>query len=200
MATLDHLMYSVPDLDSAIIELTEKTGVVAEYGGAHAGRGTQNALLSLGEGQYLEIIAPDPKQPLLGTMGEQLLHQPAKLRMWAVATTDLAGIGAIAKRHQLNCQPIIDMDRLTTDKTLLTWKIMPISGLRLLPFFIDWLDCDHPSATAPKGCSLLSFEVITPEGDNYQRFMNTLGIDVVVSAGEYELRAEIQSPRGRVQL
>src|SRR5438876_3722535 len=63
LKVVDHLVYAAPDLSAAIARLDRLLGVRATPGGQHPGRGTRNALISVGQLSYIEIIGPDPDQP-----------------------------------------------------------------------------------------------------------------------------------------
>ena len=89
---LDHIILGTNDLDRGIAWVEQRTGVRAAFGGVHLGRGTRNALLSLGADSYLEIIAPDPQQTS-PTWFSQILAMPEpRLMTWAVHTSDLTAL------------------------------------------------------------------------------------------------------------
>src|SRR5688500_18572338 len=161
---MDHLLLGAADLDRGIDWVEKTTGVRAVVGGVHPGRGTRNALVSLGGRQYLEIIAPDPAQPPENlSMNLRPLAQP-RLIGWAAAASDIDGLAnrIRAAGHQVFGPS--DGARKKPDGGVLKWRTLGIPSalsngdVDPIPFFIQWsADSVHPSQDSSKGCTLASF-------------------------------------------
>lgn len=65
MLQLDHIIYGSLDLELGFEFVEALTGAKPVYGGIHPGQGTRNALMSLNNRQYLEIMSPDPQQSVV---------------------------------------------------------------------------------------------------------------------------------------
>ncbi len=93
MHPLDHIMLAAPDLEAAVADFEQRTGVRPSEGGRHPGQGSRNVLATLGNGCYLEIIGPDLAQDRTNNFGEVLsrLRAPTLLK-FAVGTGDIAAV------------------------------------------------------------------------------------------------------------
>jgi catechol 2,3-dioxygenase-like lactoylglutathione lyase family enzyme len=201
---LDHILLGCSDLDRGIAFVEERTGVRPGFGGVHPGRGTQNALLSLGTRRYLEIIAPDPKQSSVEQYSVISKLKEPRLIGWAAPRDD---VDQFAERLRLNGiafegpQP---GSRQRPDGKILHWKALRLKDDHggLLPFFIEWsTDTTHPSVNAPGGCHLESFELFTPDPDALAKTADQLGLGVVISkAGESQIRGVIRSAGKELKL
>src|SRR5438045_3176357 len=93
-AGIDHILIGVSDLEEGIRAFEQATGVAAMRGGRHPTRGTENALVFLGGGAYIEIIAPQhDAQPNMMVTSLRALRAPA-LVGWAVHVVDANDAGA----------------------------------------------------------------------------------------------------------
>lgn len=195
-------MFACSDLQAGIDEIYALTGVMPAKGGVHPGVGTRNALVSLDNHQYLEIIAPDPDQELSGTTGEVLLANGGSgIRGWAVACEDLSKVVDVAMTQQLGCRDIINMSRKTPEGLQLAWQLLFMRNAHL-PFFIDWQGSPHPALSTPTGCQLSQFTVITQKPTPYREFLSALELDpaIAVIEGTDGFQAELETPRGSVIL
>lgn len=187
---LDHIIFGVDDLNRGITWLEGRTGVRAVPGGVHPGHGTRNALLSLGSRRYLEILAPDPKQPSELQPKKLLsLHEP-RLVGWAVATKDIAACASRAIASGFRISGPEEGTRTRPDGKTLRWKTVKLvddlGGL--LPFFIEWSpDSVDPSSDAPRGCSLVELQVWSPDPSSLSKACQGLGVDVIVQRSERQL-------------
>src|SRR5690348_5189500 len=152
---VDHLIYAAPDLAVAVADLEDRFGVRAQPGGKHIGLGTHNALLALGPGTYLEIIAPDPGQPAPSTPRPFGVDDATsgKLAGWAITCDDLDGAVTQTRSHGYDPGEPSAGQRVGPSGTVLRWRgtrVAPAAG-GLVPFLIYWGDTEHPSRSAPSG-------------------------------------------------
>ena len=202
---LDHLMYGGADLDESIKRFAFLSGVTADRGGSHPGRGTRNALVSLGPGIYLELMAPDPAQSLNGTFGMTFVQiARPQIHTYIVKGEELERIRAKLAEFKIDSE-IRDMTRKTLQGDLLRWRlVIPHSNPygELIPRFIDWMGTPHPSETSVSGCSLVSFEIGHPEADALMRIMKSLDfeVDAVSRSDAPFFLARMRTPKGNLTL
>jgi hypothetical protein len=203
---LDHILLGSPDLQAGIDFVEKHTGVGATFGGVHPGRGTQNALLSLGNRRYLEIIAPDPAQPAVKNPIASNLHSLAEPRLvgWAAHPGSVTAFAEKLTAVGLKYEGPTPGSRKRPDGQLLKWQIVSLADTAsgLLPFFIEWgQDSVHPSVDAPRGCTLLSFAAETPDPEKLAATLKTLNLDLLVKKGEKpRLHAVISGPKGNLEV
>ncbi|HEY6943605.1 MAG TPA: VOC family protein [Candidatus Acidoferrum sp.] len=187
---LDHILLGCSDLDRGIAFVEERTGVRPSFGGVHPGRGTQNALLSLGTRRYLEIIAPDPKQSTVQQYS--VIRQLKKPRLigWAAHPRDMQSLAAKLAQSGIQVEGPTPGSRQRPDGRVLRWKALRLKDDHggLLPFFIEWsADSVHPSVDAPKGCSLVHFQAVAREPGSLAKMTALLGLDLAITKGEEPL-------------
>jgi Glyoxalase-like domain len=208
-STLDHILLGTYDLQHGIDFVEKRTGVHAAFGGVHPGRGTQNALLSLGERRYLEIIAPDPAQPHVKNplaKGLRSLEGNALIG-WAAHVKDISAFANTLRAAGIElCGGPAPGSRSRPDGRVLEWKTLHLvdTQLGILPFFIEWApDTIHPSNDAPTGCSLVRFTAVTDDSQRTRATLRAFNLDLFVergSAAQATLQCVIQGPKGKLEI
>jgi len=203
-ALLDHIILGCNDLDLGMELVEQNTGVRPAIGGVHPGRGTRNALLSLGERRYLEIIAPDPAQQKIVHFPQIREMKEPRLIGWAVHPPDIAATAKLLRDNQITFQGPDDGSRKRPDGRVLNWKTINLADDRhgILPFFIEWsADSVHPSKDAPKKCELDYFTVMALDPAELSQVFKRIGVDAAIERSDKDrLRAHITGPKGELGL
>lgn len=203
-ALLDHILLGANSLERGVAFVEEHTGVRAAFGGVHPGRGTENALLSLGERRYLEIIAPDPKQSSVEQYSVISKLEEPRLIGWAAHRDDLDLFSEQLRKEGIEFLGPQAGSRQRPDGKVLRWRALRLKDDHggLLPFFIEWSkDSVHPSVDAPKGSTLTRFEATAPRSEDLLRAISRLQLDLEVRTLDHSsLRASLSSPKGEFSL
>jgi hypothetical protein len=204
-ARIDHVIVGVADMERGIAEIERLTGVRPVVGGTHPGRGTRNALMSLGDGTYLELLAPNPAEPMRNEEQRELrsLSRPAAIG-WAVSANDATALRAALDGAGLATSEPEPGSRAKPDGATLNWVTFEFTQIDdpLAPFFIAWSNPQlHPSRTSPAGCRLISTAIASPLAGHLRRAIAALRLDVTVAnARQRRMRITLACPAGRITL
>ena len=136
---VDHATIAGPNLKS-LRELLDRAGLRTEYGGEHASRQTEMALMSFPDGSYLELIAwTDAPSPHPGQSWAKFLDQRGGPCAWAVAVDDIGRETARLKAAGVAVSEPARSGRTRTDGVRLEWETAaagPGDRGALLPFLI----------------------------------------------------------------
>jgi hypothetical protein len=198
---LDHLILGINSLESGIKSFAALSGVTPLRGGEHPGVGTENALVALGPGRYLELIAPKPGVTPTSFAVVAGLERLTPVG-WALHTDSLPILLDRLRKASLSVLGPFPGSRVTPDGNQLSWQTAhPASpGLEGAPFLIEWgAQSAHPSTTAPGGCRLARMTLAEPAPVQLNAFFQLLGLDLRAEVGATRrLQFTLSCPRGEI--
>ena len=202
---VDHVIVGINDLDAGMASLESLSGVRPVAGGEHPGEGTRNALMSLGDGTYLELIAPNPREPI-ELEDVRGLHALTALRPigWAVGMKDINASRSLLGSHGFSTSSPDPGSRRLPDGSVIEWQTFGFDRFDhpLAPFFIRWQQPGlHPSRTSPGGCRLAALKLVDPAPERLAEALHPLGLNVIVEkAAQRGMELQLACPKGRVTL
>lgn len=181
----DHLVIAAADLTSGMAYIRETLGVDIPAGGQHHFMGTHNAVMAVGDGIYLELIAIDPELPApsgprwfgLDTDDLQARLKTGPVLVHYVLRTDdmaatLDGLDP-ALRHMLGPAMSASRGDLHWQITLNGDGIPPAGGC--IPAIIEWQGTPPQYGMDFPGLVLQKLECCHPDPDKLRDWLDMLG-------------------------
>lgn len=143
---IDHVIFCVRDLDQAADWFLKRHGLRSVAGGRHAGLGTANRIIPLGD-NYIELLTVVDRRAArsnpFGMWATVSIEERSMLPVGLCMRTE--DIRSVTDRLALKPAP---MSRTTSDGVELRWQSagLELTLTRDRPFFIQWeIDmADHP--------------------------------------------------------
>jgi len=199
MLSFDHLAIGAETLDAGVASIEATLGVPLAPGGAHPAMGTHNRLLSLGPGEYLEVVAIDPAAPRPGRPRWFALDDfagPPRPCAWVARTTSL--MAALAGAPAGAGQPhALSRGAYAWDMAIPETGLLPFGGV--FPALIAWKG-PHPADALPdRGIRLRRLVLGHPEAGALRAALAPLiddpRLEISLSAAPH-LAAEFDTPHG----
>jgi hypothetical protein len=200
---LDHIVIAAPDFNEALKEFENMTGIKPSVVGSLRGLGTKSARVGLDKNAYIEIIAPDPKNsgPIGAALARDLEEGTLLPYHYAIRSSEVEEMKDDYVPNELGWQPDhISMFGASPDGTPKKWEMLYMYGHKIggcVPFYIDWGQCDHPSASIPEVGSLKSLIVRAPAGHKVHDLLASVS-GIEVEEGPPMLEFAFGSPEGTI--
>lgn len=218
-AALDHLVVLAPTLGEGARWCEATLGITPGPGGQHALMGTHNRLFSIASADYplayFEIIAIDPAAPAPArrrwfdmddaALQARVLREGPQLLHWVARVPDARAAVARLRERGLDRGEVIAASRPTA-QGLLQWQItVRADGQRLhegvLPTLIEWGPVHPAAAMPPSGVRLQHFALRHPQAAALGAACDDIDLaGVPLQEGPAQLRAQLDTPRGLVEL
>lgn len=204
---IDHLVYCVHNLEEGINYFIDNYGMHPVVGGKHLNEGTKNAIISLGNKCYLEILAIDEdniKHTKNRWMGIDLLTTP-KMTRWAIKSTNLETDKQALIQYNDQLGRVESGLRKRPDNTNLTWKMTkPLSHpeVEVVPFLVDWSDSSYyPTDGLPVQGKLLEIKLGHIYLEKVKACLDALNLDISIkSSNESYIKIVVEGPRGLFEI
>ena len=201
---IDHVVLAAPDLESAILEFQEMTGIQPVVSSHIKGLGIKTARVSFEGSSFLEIIAPDPaKNGPVGVLLKSIGLTGLVPFHWAIRTENAEGLKP--ELSKLGYTPdCIVMTGASPNGTPRTWEMLYLYGQKMrgmCPFFINWDRSDHPSETMPIVGELIGVTIRAPADDLIHKLIDHTGsTGFKLEEGSPKFQIIFDSPEGEVTL
>lgn len=226
---IDHLVVMAASLDQGVQWCEDTLGITPGPGGEHEKYGTHNRLFKIASPHfplaYFEIIAINPAAVIPkraqvprwfdmdNTVLQKAVAQGPRLVHFVSSTEDIKSARHVLRTQGIERGQVVHASRKSSKGTL-NWQItVREDGERLfngcLPTLIQWGKPDateplrlHPRNSLPRsGVTLQSLTVSHPSGAKLQAAFDAIGLaDIAIETGPANLVANLQTPKGLVQL
>lgn len=208
MRQIDHIVYTVLDLDTAIADFEKKLGVRPVFGGYHTTFGTKNALINLDNGIYLELLATDETNTDVQAprwMGVDFLTKN-QITRWALKSENLETDSECLKKYNPEMGSIRGGSRNTAKGSVLQWELimpLPAPEIEIAPFMVDWSKSEtHPHNELPNSnCELVELWATHPNPDLFSETFQALEFDFRIDQSEeISLKLRLNSLKGIIEI
>mmetsp|Transcript_17215 Transcript_17215/g.41817 ORF Transcript_17215/g.41817 Transcript_17215/m.41817 type:complete len:772 (-) Transcript_17215:81-2396(-) len=200
---LDHIVLAAPDLEKAMEQFEEMTGILPTHVGPLQGLGAKTAHIGLDNNRFIEILAPDEESP--GPLGDDLRKLKAGTLApyhYSIRSSEVSRLIEGYVYDVLGWDPDhIAMVQALPDNSIRQWDLLTTYGHDMggcAPYYVKWNDpAQHPTECIPINATLEAFSVRAPEGHDVHKLIAGVG-GLDVQYGSPMLKCTLSTPKGTV--